>query len=62
MPTCIIGKVRIDFAKENLSHRRQPKIPASLSSLLKDFAATVCLVEGPVHSFDVLFWGVQTIA
>ena len=30
MPTCIKGKVRIDFAKENLSHRRQPKIPASL--------------------------------
>ncbi len=39
MPTCIIGKVRIDFAKENLSHRRQSKIPASLKFFAKGFWA-----------------------
>ncbi len=61
MPTCIIGKVRIGFAKENLSHRRQTKIPASLSSLIKDFAATVCLVDDTILPFDVLFWDVQAI-
>ncbi len=33
--SCIIGKVRIWFAKENLSHRRQPKNLCLQSSLLR---------------------------